>query len=375
MHPEIPNGNDFLSELLYKAMSIVPRRFGDARDVFSYSLGIVKYLTASKVANFLTRERERLKKVSRPRGFPFHAVVDVSNACNLECPYCPTGRRQTSGRAERLIDIDLVKTFLDRYGKYLIAADLFNWGESLLHPKIFDIVRLFHERRIFHQISSNLNIKNRSVLEKICDAGLDVLIVSISGTTQDIYERYHRKGDISLVIENLKHLIEYRKNMRRFSPIIELKYLTFKYNVHQVPEAFRLANEIGVDIFRSHIAGGPEEAIIQKDEEKTNLLYHGSGGLCYQLWRTIVLNSDGGIAPCCLLYFKEDDFAHISSAEKTSRRYIEARNMFNRLAADELDPNLQHPCLKCSIVHRQKHLAERLAANPYAKRGHRTGGP
>jgi MoaA/NifB/PqqE/SkfB family radical SAM enzyme len=269
----------------------------------------------------------------------------------------------------------LVKTFLDRYGKYLIAADLFNWGESLLHPKIFDIVRLFHERHIFHQISSNLNIRNKSVLEKICDAGLDRLIVSISGTTQETYERYHRRGDISLVVENLKHLIEYRKRMHLFSPIIELKYLTFKYNTHQVPEALRLANQIGVDIFRSHIAGGPEEEIIQTDEENKKLLYPSTGGLCYQLWRTIVLNSDGGVAPCCFLYFKDDDFTHISCIEDTGQRYIEARSMFNRLAVGELASNLRHPCLKCSFVHRQKHMAEYLAANPYAKQGHRTGGP
>jgi MoaA/NifB/PqqE/SkfB family radical SAM enzyme len=369
------NRNDFLNKLAYKTISIVPRQFGDARYVISYSFGMVKYLTPSKAANLLRREYERLKRVSLPKGFPFHAVVDVSNACNLECPYCPTGRRQTSGRKERIIDVDLVKTFLDRYGKYLIAADLFNWGESLLHPQISDIVNLFHERRIFHQISSNLNIKNRSVLEKICDAGLDILIVSISGTTQEIYERYHRRGDIFLVVENLKHLIDYRKKMHLFSPIIELKYLTFKYNAHQVLEAFHLAKEIGVDIFRSHIAGGPEEEIIQIDEENKKILYDGTGQLCYQLWRTIVLNSDGGIAPCCLLYFKDDDFAHISNVEETSQRYIEARNMFNKLAVGELDSHLQHPCLKCSFVHRQKHLAEYLAANPYAKRGHRTGGP
>jgi MoaA/NifB/PqqE/SkfB family radical SAM enzyme len=367
--------NDLLNKLVYKAISVVPRQFGDARDVISYSLGIVKHLTPSKVANVLTREVERLKKVSQPRGFPFHAVIDVSNACNLECPYCPTGRRQTSGRSQRIIDVDLVKTFLDRYGKYLIAADLFNWGESLLHPRISDIVHVFHERRIFHQISSNLNIRNRSVLERICDAGLDVLIVSISGTTQGIYEQYHRRGDLSLVVDNLKHLVAYRNRMHHFSPIIELKYLNFRYNRHQVPDALRMASELGVDIFRSHIAGGAEEEIIKIDPERKKLLDPDTGGSCDQLWRTIVLNSDGGIAPCCFLYFKDDDFAHISCIERKNQRYIEARKMFNRLAAGELDANLQHPCLKCGFVHRQKHLTKYLAENPYAKRGPRTGGP
>jgi len=360
------NRNDLLNRLVYKTISVVPRQSGHAKEVISNSLGIVKYLTPSKVANLLTREVERLKRASLPRGFPFHAVIDVSNACNLECPYCPTGRRQNSGRTKQIIDVDVVKTFLDRYGKYLIEADLFNWGESLLHPRISDIVHMFHERRIYNMLSSNLNIRNKSVLEKICDAGLDYLIVSISGSTQEIYERYHRRGDLSLVVENLKHLVDYRNRMHYFNPIIELKYLTFKYNAHQVQESLRVASEIGVDIFKSRIAGGPEEEIIQLDEDS---------GSCDQLWRTIVLNSDGGIAPCFYLYFKDDDFAHISCTESKNQKYIEARKMFNRLAAGELAANLQHPCLKCGFVHSQKHLAEYLAANPNAKRGHRTGGP
>ncbi|MFH0785251.1 MAG: hypothetical protein V2B20_25315 [Pseudomonadota bacterium] len=127
-----------------------------------------------------------------------------------------------------------------------------------------------------------------------------------------------------------------------------------------------MAGEIGVDIFRTHIGGGPEEEIIQLDEERRS---------CDQLWRTIVLNSDGGIAPCFYLYFKDDDFAHISCFENTNQRYLEARKMFNRLAAGELATDLQHPCLKCNVVHGQKHLAAYLTANPYAIKGHRTGGP
>lgn len=356
-------------------ISIVPRRYGAAREVLSYVLCVARYLTAAKVENYFKREWHRLRRSSLPGGYPYHALVDVCNVCNLQCPYCPTGRRQNSGRAVRMIDVDLVRRFLDGYGRHLIAVDLFNWGESLLHPHIADIVKLFHDRHIFIQISSNLNIKNRTVFEDVIDAGLDRLLVSISGTTQSLYERYHRGGDISLVIANLKSIIEYRRRMRYSNPVVELKYLTFNYNLHDVDNAYHLANDIGVDIFLSKIAGGDEKDIIKIDTEKKHLLYPDSGGTCDQLWRTITLNSDGGIAPCCFLFFKADDFLDFSSPENGSRRYIEARNMFKREAVSGLPKDLQHPCLKCSFVHRQKHLAEYLAANPNAKQGHRTGGP
>jgi MoaA/NifB/PqqE/SkfB family radical SAM enzyme len=101
---------------------------------------------------------------------------------------------------------------LDNIGKYLIIADLFNRGEPLLHPIIEFIVRMFHKRRIFHHIYTNLNIRNKQVLEKICDAGLDFLTVSISGITQEVYETYHKGGDANLIFDNINYIINYKKS-------------------------------------------------------------------------------------------------------------------------------------------------------------------
>jgi hypothetical protein len=74
-----------------------------------------------------------------------------------------------------------------------------------------------------------------------------------------------------------------------------------------------------------------------------------------------------------LFRFKEDDFADIRDiADATpNQRYTQARMMFDKLAAGDLAPELQHPCLKCTFVHRQQHLKEYLASNPHAKQGHR----
>jgi MoaA/NifB/PqqE/SkfB family radical SAM enzyme len=369
--------NYLFNSFINKVISSIPYRFGEARELIALSLGRIKYLTSEKIANILIREYERLRRVHTPRGFPFHALIDVINTCNLQCPYCPTGRRRNSGRSDKIIDIELIHTFLSHYGKYLVEVGLFNWGEPLMHPRIADIVRIFHEKRIFTQMSSNLNIRNKKVLESICDAGLDNLIISISGITQEIYQLYHRKGNVRLVLDNLRYIVNYKKQMKYNNPVIELKYLVFENNCHQIADALDLAKDIGVDIFRAHYAGGAQEEIIQINGEKRKLLYPSTGMSCLQLWRTVVLNSDGGIAPCCFLYFKEDDFADMRDIRNATpnQRYTQARMMFDKSAAGDLAPELQHPCLKCTFVHRQQHLKEYLATNPHAKQGHRSGGP
>ena len=380
--PMQPSTHNRLNKVIAKTIRSIPYRFGETKELIAIILGVIKYLTPLKLSNLLTRELEILKRAERPRGFPFHAVIDITNVCNLQCPYCPTGRRQNSGRIQRIIDIDLLRIFLDNIGKYLIIADLFNWGEPLLHPQIANIVRIFHERRIFHHISTNLNIPNKQVLEKICDAGLDLLTVSISGITQEIYERYHKAGDVNLVFDNVRHIINYKKRLKYTNPTIVFKYLVFKHNLHQIDQARTLAREMGVDIFWTCYAGGPEDNILPMDEEKKRWLYPGTGTFCSDLWSTIVLNCDGGITPCCLLYFKKDDFAAYSQANTvnivdimSNDKYSIARQLFKISSVAEFPQNLQHPCLKCTLVHRQRHLTRYLASNPNAKQAHRTGGP
>jgi pyruvate-formate lyase-activating enzyme len=377
-----PRADDLLNRVIFKMIGAIPFQWGDLRELVTLFCGVVKYLTPLKVTNLLLRESERLKRADFPKGFPFHAVIDTMHACNLQCKYCPTGRLQSSGRNQRAIDLNLLESFLDDMGKYIVMADLFNWGEPLLHPNIGKIVKIFHDRRIFNQISTNLNIQNQQTLEEICDAGLDFLIVSISGMTKNIYGKYHQTGDLDLVVNNLKYIVNYKKQLGYRYPIIELKYLVFKHNIHQIDAARAFAKEIGLDIFRACYAGGPPEEIISFNETKRRLLYPGTGTSCSQLWHTIVLNSDGGIAPCCLLYFKADDFADYAPPEHrnlqdifSNPRYVAARRMFKRAALGALPHNLQHPCLKCSFVHLQPHLTGYLAANPHAKQSHRTGGP
>jgi Radical SAM superfamily/Iron-sulfur cluster-binding domain len=268
-----------------------------------------------------------------------------------------------------------VQRLVDELGQHLISAHLFNWGEPLLHPQIAEMVKMFHVRRIFTAISSNLNAGRKKVLEDLCDSGLDHLAVSISGASQDIYEQYHRTGKLAVVLENTLHLADYKKRKRIRNPVIEWKFLAFRHNLHQVESARKLARELGVDVFRWIHAGGPDEALV---EGKANSGHHISEKFCHQLWHSVVLQSDGGIAPCCYLYFKQDDVGEYSGDPiakiRQNEAFTNARSLFDAGSANNLPTDLQHPCLKCGVVHEQPHLQNYLKSNPNAIKGHRTGG-
>ena len=359
---------------IYKNKHFIP--FDHIRRGSALFQSIAPYLTPGKLFNLLNCEREKLQRKTVQHSVPYIAIIDVSNRCNLRCPYCPTGSKRKSGRDKKTIDLSHIERLLSDVGTYLISANLFNWGEPFLHPQICKVVKMFHEDHVATHISSNFNSLNKELIEETSQSGLDYLTVSLSGISQEVYQQYHRGGKIDIVTENIKHLVACKRKYNKKRPIIEWKYLLFKHNIHEVEKAREISSKLGVDIFRIVRGGGEEQATINKSEAPRS--FKGTR-VCHQLWHTVVINADGAIPPCCNLFFRQDDFGAYReqgiSQIRNNEVFLTARKLFNPSMIDQLDTKLVHPCLKCELVHKQPHLREYLKSNPNAKLSHRTGGP
>jgi hypothetical protein len=265
------------------------------------------------------------------------------------------------------MDTSYIEAFLRQMGKYLYTAYLYSWGEPLLHPEAGKIVHMFHSRKILTVISTNLNIKNNGLLEDICDAGLDYLDLSIDGATQEVYSQYRVGGDLDLVLKNIRHVVEYKRKLGLRTPVVEWQFLIFDHNRHEVEAAREMAEEVGVDRFKATPGIIPEK------------FGEAWGGYreCPFLWNSVALQVDGGISPCCNLIDKSDDFgdlgAHPFADTWQGRRYELARSLFSPKWVDELPSDLEHPCLGCSLVRIQPHLADFLKHNIHVHCADTTG--
>ena len=83
--------------------------------------------------------------------------------------------------------------------------------------------------------------------KRTIQSGLDRLIISIDGTTQETYQAYRVGGKLDKVIEGAKNIVRWKKELRSASPFVVFQFLVVKPNEHQVEEVYRLAEEIGVD--------------------------------------------------------------------------------------------------------------------------------
>ncbi len=246
----------------------------------------------------------RTKLVSRP----YELCIDVSNKCNLHCPFCPTGRREV-GRGKGNISLSLFRAILDELGPYALTLELFNWGEAFFNPELPALIEYAYRKRVVTMISSNLSFRLRDeYIRSIIQAGLTYLTASIDGWDQQSYQIYRRGGKFELALENLRAFVRLRREMGKEYPRLCWQYLVFRHNESGIERARSLAAEIGVDRFG--VSGGLYEDPDWAPEGEYSFDYLAlHPNRCPWLWKKAVFHWDGGIASCCQGFYKHDDFA------------------------------------------------------------------
>jgi MoaA/NifB/PqqE/SkfB family radical SAM enzyme len=287
--------------------------------------------TPRKWANLMRVEWERKLKRVRLKGHPYLLIIDPCNVCNLRCPLCPTGLREL-GRPQRLLSFAQFKRYFDPFIPYLFEVTLHNWGEPLLNPEVFHMIAYAQRHNVGTNLSSNFVAVTSEDLDNLLDSGLEYLVISLDGTTEEAYEHYRIQGDFHRVMANLREFIHRRNLRRQRGPLVEWQYIVMKQNEHQIPEAEELAKKLGVDILRFIPVGIPFESrnyqalaaqwypttLAGRVKSNHPQQQFGQGtrpGPCYYLYRTMVINPDGGVSPCCLVYLRERDFATLDQSD------------------------------------------------------------
>jgi len=301
--------------------------------------------TCRRLLNLMAIEFQRKIKRRRVYGHPYFIIFDTGNLCNLKCPLCPTGLRE-KGVERKIVKFEDFQKIIDRMAPYAYEVSLHNWGEPFLNPDILKMIRYCTDKNIGTNLSSNLNRMPFDAGELI-DAGLEYLVVSLDGTTQDIYSKYRVGGSLDEVTKNLKAIIEKKNQMKSKTPFIEWQFLVMKHNYHQIDEASRLAEETGVDLVRYIPVGLPFDIKNKKQLAEQWYPYMSSGdegyiedrflqkpieGGCFYLYRSVTINPVGKVAPCCAVWKEKDNFGDMIEQDFAgiwnNEHYQSARGLF-----------------------------------------------
>lgn len=205
------------------------------------------------------------------------------------------GNKPFEGEHEsnKIMALEEYRSIIDKIHKCLILVILYDEGEPLLHKDIFKMVRYNSQFNISSSISTNFSFPfPEERVKDILSCGLDRLIVAVDGDTQEIYAKYRKGGDVGLVKENVSRLVVERNKRGLKKPAIEIQYLDFGYNSHQVKAVKRFSQNVGADFFSTF------KADYDGKEEFRGTMHDRIRLGCAYLWTSLDISSDLLIFPC-----------------------------------------------------------------------------
>ena len=246
--------------------------------------------------------------------FPSAISIEPTTACNLRCPECPSGLRSFS-RSTGNIRMDTFRKIIDQLSSDLIYLTFYFQGEPYLVPAFHEMVRYAKSHRVYVATSTNAHFMDP---EKILESGIDKLIVSVDGASQETYEKYRINGDLETVKRNILALTKARGSNHK--PLIDLQFVVFKHNEHEINAMKKMAAELQVDqlTFKSaqiYSDTDPND-LLPKSSRRTRYTVNNSGHLsikselpdkCWRMWHSCVFTWDGNVVPCCF----DKDATHV----------------------------------------------------------------
>jgi radical SAM protein with 4Fe4S-binding SPASM domain len=237
--------------------------------------------------------------------------LEPTTACNLKCPECPSGLRQFSrptGNAEK----ELFRQIIEELHRDLIWIIFYFQGEPFIHPGFLDMVKYASEQKLYTITSTNGHFLNDENARRCVESGLDRLIISVDGITQETYESYRKEGKLENVLTGARNVVKWKKKLGKKSPYLIFQFLVVQQNEHEIPGIYTLAKEIGIDEVKLKTAqlydyknGNP---LIPQNNKYSRYRKTPSGewviknklaNHCWKLWHSCVITWDGLVVPCC----------------------------------------------------------------------------
>jgi pyruvate-formate lyase-activating enzyme len=314
---------------------------------------LTRYSSWKKIFNLVLTGIMVILRKTYIYNYPIVAYVEPTNICNLHCPGCPTGIGLPSNRKRSFLTFAQFKFFVDQIKDFIYSINFSNWGEPLLNPQILDMIRYAHRQHIRTCTNTNFNVKlSEDQAHMIVNSGLDHITIGLDGFSQEVYETYRKGGNIGLVIKNIEMLVRAKRILKSNTPVIELQFIIFSHNTSEIKFVKKFAKKVGAK-FVCIYGRLPNKNF----DPIPNEPYLPNYPACIFLWTIVTLNADTGLTPCCLVYYKNDDFDELRPGFNfkefwNGEKFIYSRALFSRIKnikvnAHKVLKKSGSPCLRC----------------------------
>lgn len=179
---------------------------------------------------------------------PIFLDLNTLNRCNVSCVMCPPAIKYDGGHSKE----SYYRLGMDEFQKLTDGVNVTSahfvgaYAEPLLNKEIFDLVRVGHMRGMFTAITSNVMPLVPQFARKLIEAGLDMISISLHGSTKATAERIMRGSNFERVLGNIRVLQDLKREFGTNKPEIYFNFVSQLANVREIPDFISLAGELGV---------------------------------------------------------------------------------------------------------------------------------
>lgn len=291
-------------------------------------------------------------------GYPYLAVIETTNTCNINCPTCPTPRHKL-GRNPRIMTLDEFKKIIDNIKDSAHIVLLYNTNEPLLHPNLTEMIKYCDKNNLYTMISTNSTLLNKEKADELLNAGLDEILLCLDGTSKTSYEEFRKGANFETVAKNINYFCKEKQRRNIVRPYVELQFILHKLNQEQIPEIKKWAKIWKVDRLhiksfslceyaysRDEIKNLSEKFLPQKTNNKqynSKIIFERQGEElrlqrknknCSLAKNQAVILADGNLVMCC--YDIKGQFSYGSVLEQSLKKiWFDDQNRRRRKLAEE----------------------------------------
>ncbi|GAA0106684.1 radical SAM protein [Paraclostridium sordellii] len=281
---------------------------------------------------------------------PYYLDVELTNFCNFNCCFCPTGTKAIQRMRGHMPD-NVADAIAENVKKYNIPAVRFiRWGEPTLHPNYLSILEKVKNAGALIHINTNGSLLDEEQIQKLLDMHLDSIKFSFQGADEGTYNEMREGGDYLRLLDIVRKFHEMRGE--RDYPYIQISTtLTgetadqiegFKSDIGDYCDYYNVGytklNHLNVDTM--NIDEEEKNKIRRLQEHET--INHTFRPVCVEAFDKLSINWNGDVTLCCSDY---DNFMLVGNILD-----MDLKQIFNSRAADiyrDAIAKMQYGKIKC----------------------------
>ncbi|WP_296559009.1 radical SAM protein [uncultured Acetobacterium sp.] len=255
---------------------------------------------------------ERVKLAEKiPLATPFSIFVFPTTYCNFNCIYCAHSLGYEKMKEQykfvpQNMSMETYKKILDQIKEFpdkIKMLSLTGQGEPLLNRDIPLMVKLAKEADIAERIEiiTNGALLSKEMSDRLIEAGLDTLRVSLQGLSSQKYQEICGTAvDFEEYLDNIKYFYENRRNTNLFVKIMDVSL-----EDGEEEKFYHLFSNCSDRMYIEKMLPAYEGVEVTKDMDVEYDRYgrkHGKRDVCPLPFYMIGIFPDGEVEPCDTIY-------------------------------------------------------------------------